>query len=321
MADGRSLDDLLPGVLAGRTRCIAKLMSRAEAGFDGDQEVLAEIHRHAGNAHVIGVTGAPGSGKSTLVGALTRAFRAANRTVGIVAVDPSSSYSGGAILADRLRMSGLTGDAGVFIRPMAARGAMGGLASASLDTVDILDAAGFDLVLIETVGVGQGEVDIVQAAHTVVVVTPPGLGDGIQAMKAGIFEIADIHAVSKCDRADAAKTVAELKAALPLGLTGKDRFGWLVPVLATSAERDEGIDGLRAAIDGHRAHLGDSGEMDRRRRRSLQMRIVKIAEDILRKRISDRRGDKLSELLDKVIAGDLDRRAAALALLADSNEK
>jgi len=154
-----------------------------------------------------------------------------------------------------------------------------------------------------------------------VVVTPPGLGDGIQAMKAGMFEIADIHAVSKCDRADAAKTVAELKGALPLGLTGKDRFGWLVPVLATSAERDEGIDGLRAAIDGHRAHLGDSGEMDRRRRRNLQMRIVKIAEDILRKRISDRRGDKLSELLDKVIAGDLDRRAAALALLADSNEK
>ncbi|HIC29323.1 MAG TPA: methylmalonyl Co-A mutase-associated GTPase MeaB, partial [Rhodospirillales bacterium] len=173
---------MIEDVLAGDVRAIAKMISRAEAAKPEDRDALAEVFRHAGKAHVIGLTGVPGSGKSTLAGVLGLEIRKSGRTVGIVAIDPSSPFSGGAILGDRLRMTGLAGDDGVFIRSMATRGAMGGLARASLEAVDVLDAAGFDIVLIETVGVGQDEVDIVQAAHTVVVVSAPGLGDEIQAI-------------------------------------------------------------------------------------------------------------------------------------------
>lgn len=198
---------LVADVLAGKTRAVARAMSLAEGRSKDSQTLMAELHRHAGRAHVVGLTGVPGSGKSTMVAALTREFRKIGKTVGIVAIDPSSPFSGGAILGDRVRMTGFADDDGVFIRSMATRGALGGLARASLDTVDVLDAAGFDVILIETVGVGQDEVDIVQAAHTVVVVSAPGLGDEIQAIKAGVLEIADIHVVSKCDKPDAQRTI------------------------------------------------------------------------------------------------------------------
>ncbi len=302
-------------VRKGDVRAIAKMMSLAETGTERAREALGEIYRHTGRAHVVGLTGVPGSGKSTLVGALTGAIRETGRTVGIVAIDPSSPYSGGAILGDRIRMAGLTGDDGVFIRSMASRGALGGLAGASLDTVDILDAAGFDMILVETVGVGQDEVDIVQAAHTVVVVSAPGLGDDIQAIKAGVLEIADIHAVSKCDRADAAQTVSELNGMLTLGRPLKEGARWKPPVLPTSAETGEGIGDLLSCIDSHRRYLDESGELETRKTAMLKMRILKSAEDVLRRRLR-RGGAELEELIGKIRTRALSPHGAARVLLA-----
>ena len=313
--------DLLDGVEKGNVRAIARMISLAEAAKPESRPALAEIFRRAGNAHVIGITGVPGSGKSTLVDVLAKAMRASGRRVGIVAIDPSSPFSGGAILGDRVRMTELTGDDGVFIRSMATRGALGGLARSSLEAVDVLDAAGFDLILIETVGVGQDEVDVVQAAHTVVVISAPGLGDEIQAIKAGILEIADIHVVSKCDRADSNATITDLKGMLTLGVRAMDMHegGWRVPVVPTSAETVEGIDDLLAAIDGHGRHLADSGGLEERRRQILEMRVLKTAEDIIRKDFRDRR-DKLSGLMDRVRDRSMDPHEAALKLLDRINE-
>jgi LAO/AO transport system kinase len=328
---------LVEGVKKGNVRAIARMISLAEAAKPESREVLAEIYRLAGRAHVIGLTGVPGSGKSTLVRELALAIRAGGRTVGVVAIDPSSPFSGGAILGDRIRMTELTGDDGVFIRSMATRGAMGGLARSSLEAVDVLDAAGFEVILIETVGVGQDEVDIVRAAHTVVVVSAPGLGDEIQAIKAGILEIADIHVVSKCDRADANATVSDIKGMLTLGVRPKEHGRhhgaeeleeaaavaedeWRVGVVATSAETGEGIGDLLAAIDAHAKHLGDTGAMDKRRRDIVEMRVIKTAEDIIRRDFRGKR-DKLSRLMDAVMARTMDPHAAADKLLATFKNK
>ena len=233
--------DLVPGVLAGETRAIARLLTRAETGDDEARPALEAIFRHAGRAHVVGITGVPGSGKSTLVAKLAAEFRRTGRRVGVVAIDPSSPFSGGAILGDRIRMGELGADPGVFIRSMATRGAQGGLAHGTLEAVDILDAAGYEIVLIETVGVGQDEVDVARAAHTTVVVSTPGLGDDIQAIKAGILEIADIHVVAKSDRPDADRTVTDLKAMLAMGQASRTGGDWHVPVLPTCALSGAGI--------------------------------------------------------------------------------
>ena len=208
----------------------------------------------------------PGSGKSTLVAKLAAEMRRTDRRVGIVAIDPSSPFSGGAILGDRIRMSEVCGDPGVFVRSMATRGALGGLARGTLDAVDILDAAGYEIVIVETVGVGQDEVDIARAAHTTVVVSAPGLGDDIQAIKAGILEIADIHVVAKSDRPDADRTVDRPKSMLAMGPPSKSSGDWQPPVLRTSALSGDGIVALRDAIDAHRAAL----EGERGHRRALR---------------------------------------------------
>lgn len=308
-------DELIAAIRAGNRKAIARAMAVAESSAPGSRTVVAEIHRLAGRAHTIGITGVPGSGKSTMVRALAQRFRATGRTVGIVAIDPSSPFSGGAILGDRIRMTELSGDRGVFIRSMATRGALGGLARATLDVVDVLDAANYDVVLIETVGVGQDEVDVVQAAHTVVVVSAPGLGDEIQAIKAGVLEIADIHVVSKCDRPDGAKTVRDLRTMLKLGSLGRGDSSWKVPVVRTSAQNREGIDELMHAIDKHRGHLDESGELQTRRRKMLEMRIVKSAEDILRDELSGRRRADLHAMLSKAVSGDVDPYTAARSLL------
>jgi LAO/AO transport system kinase len=216
-------------------------------------------------------------------------------------------------------MTELSGDPGVFIRSMGTRGALGGLARSTLDVADVLDAAGYELVLIETVGVGQDEVDIVQAAHTVVVVSAPGLGDEIQAIKAGVLEIADIHVVSKCDRPDATQTVAHLRTMLALGAAAMgERSTWKVPVLRSSAQNREGIDGLISAIDAHRAHLDDSGEIEDRRRKIVEMRILKAAEDIVRDRLLGRGRNELDQVLSRAMARDIDPYAAARVLLGTS---
>ncbi|MDA0305430.1 MAG: methylmalonyl Co-A mutase-associated GTPase MeaB [Proteobacteria bacterium] len=324
---------LLKGVKKRNVRAIARMISLAEAAKPESRDVLAEIYRLAGRAHVIGLTGVPGSGKSTLVKALADAIRVSGRTVGIVAIDPSSPFSGGAILGDRIRMTDLTGDDGVFIRSMATRGAMGGLARASLEAVDVLDAAGFDIILIETVGVGQDEVDIVQAAHTVVVVSAPGLGDEVQAIKAGILEIADIHVVSKCDRSDANATIADIRGMLTLGIRmpkdhglvhGKEEFEdkppaadgeWRVEVVATSAETGDGIGELLDTLDAHAKHLNDTGGMEQRRRDIIEMRVIKTAEDIIRRDFKANH-DKLAGLMNELMARTIDPHQAAATLLA-----
>ena len=308
-----TFDDLAAGVLRGDSRAIARVMSLAEGTPAKAANVMADIYRHTGRAHVVGLTGVPGSGKSTLVHALAKEARRRGQTVGIVAVDPSSPYSGGAILGDRVRMSDLATDPGVFIRSMATRGALGGLARAAMDTVDILDAAGYDLVMVETVGVGQDEVDIAEAALSVIVVSAPGLGDGIQAIKAGVLEIADIHVVSKCDKPDASRTVADLKSMLKLGSAVRERFGWEAPVVGTSAEKGQGISDLLDKIGEHRKHLDHSGEADIRRRRITETRIIKTAEEMLRRRIGD--GEQLSRAIDSTLAGDASPWQAAEKLL------
>ncbi|MGZ9034094.1 MAG: methylmalonyl Co-A mutase-associated GTPase MeaB [Rhodospirillales bacterium] len=312
------LDDLIADVLAGRRRSVARAMSLAESTGPAGRNLAAGLYGHTGRAHVIGLTGVPGSGKSTMVRVLAQNFRKAGRRIGIVAVDPSSPFSGGAILGDRIRMLELAGDPGIFIRSMATRGALGGLARASLDVGDIFDAAGYDTVLIETVGVGQDEVDIVQAAHTVIVVSAPGLGDEIQAIKAGVLEIADIHVVSKCDRPEAAETVVDLKTMLRLGENRRDASGWKVPVLATSAQKRVGMEELVSAIDAHRAHLETSGEITDRRRRIAEMRILKTAEEIVRERIMGRRAAAMELLVGQVAAGRVDPYTAAHELVDES---
>ncbi len=311
---------LVAKVLDGHTRSISRLISRAEAGEPECRSLLAEIYRHTGRAHVIGITGVPGSGKSTLVRELALAARKTDRKIGVIAIDPSSPYSGGSILGDRIRMNELTGDPGVFIRSMATRGVLGGLARASLDAVDLLDAAGYDMILLETVGVGQDEVDVVQATHTTVVVSAPGLGDDVQAIKAGILEIADIHVVSKCDRADAAKTVTDLKGMLNLVIRPGAEERWQPPVVRTSAETSEGIGELLTTIDRHREYLQKSGELAIRQQRTAEMRMLKTAEDILRRRFMGRDDGIAAGLLERVMARDIDPHTAALRLIAVLSE-
>jgi len=239
-------------VAQGEVTAIARMISRAEAGFPEAREALAEIYRRAGRAHVIGVTGVPGSGKSTLVSTLTERLRTTGAKVGIIAIDPSSPYSGGSILGDRIRMTDLVNDPGVYIRSMATRGTMGGMARATMDAVDILDVGGFDTVIIETVGVGQDEVEIARASHTTVVVSAPGLGDEIQAIKAGMLEIADVHLVSKYDRSDANRTLTDLKGMLTLGAMTMKKPDWHVPVIGISSYTGAGFDALLDVLKRHR---------------------------------------------------------------------
>jgi LAO/AO transport system kinase len=275
---------LVDRVRAGEPAAIGRLISRAESGAREAREALAEIYRLAGNAHVVGLTGVPGSGKSTLVGRLAAKLRAQGHRVGVVAIDPSSPYSGGAILGDRIRMTEMATDPGVYIRSMATHGATGGLARAALDAVDILDVAGFDTIIIETVGVGQDEVEIARASHTTIVVSAPGLGDEVQAIKAGILEIADIHVVSKCDRSDANRTLVDLKQMLMLGAGEAAAGAWAIPVIGTSAVSGDGLDELAAALARHRDLAFGTDAGARRRHSIADFRLRKTAEALVLER-------------------------------------
>ncbi len=276
--------ELLARLADGDTRAAGRLITRAESGAEEARDALAQVYHRAGRSHIIGITGVPGSGKSTLVGKLARLMRDRGDKVGIVAVDPSSPYSGGAILGDRIRMTELANDPGIFIRSMATRGATGGMARAALDACDILDVAGYGTIIIETVGVGQDEVEIAKASDTTVVVSAPGLGDEIQAIKAGVLEIADVHVVSKCDRDDAYRTLTDLKQMLTLGALTHPKTDWKIPVIGVSAFTGEGVADLIDAIARH-WQLSQASELGRlRRRRVADFRLQKTAETVLLER-------------------------------------
>ena len=300
--------DLVPRVETGEVFAIARLISRAEAGVAEARAAMGSIYRKAGRAHVVGITGVPGSGKSTLVGKLVERLRAREIRVAIVAIDPSSPYSGGSILGDRIRMSDLGLDPGVFIRSMATRGAVGGMAHAALDVVDILDVAGFGMIIVETVGVGQDEVEIAHASHTTIVVSAPGLGDEVQAIKAGILEIADIHVVSKCDRSDSNRTLSDLKTMLKDQQARVD--AWRPPVVGVSSLDGRGLDELITAMERHRAATdGASGEA--RRKDIAAFRLGKTAETLAIEKFEKVLKPGLAEAACRLAARQDDPYAAA----------
>jgi len=283
-------------------RTLAKSISLVERADPAAERVLAEAYPSTGKARIVGITGSPGAGKSTLVAALAKLYRQQEKRIGIVAVDPTSPFSGGAILGDRIRMAELYTDRGVFIRSMATRGFMGGLAKATNDVVDLLDAAGFDIVLVETVGVGQDEVEVIRTVQTNVVVLVPGMGDDIQAIKAGIMEIGDVFVVNKADRPGADKTVTEVT--MMMGLV-EEHGDWIPPIVKTVASRGEGIAELDDAIRQHFEYLSASGELDRRNRERVRIRINTLLKEKFMGRLI---GETLSEADYQKIVDDVLRK-------------
>jgi LAO/AO transport system kinase len=304
--------DLVEALGVGDPRAVARLITLVENASPALREAMALLAPMGRRAQVVGLTGSPGVGKSTSTAALVGAYRARGRRVGVLAVDPSSPFTGGALLGDRVRMQEHATDAGVFIRSMATRGHLGGLSWATPQALRVLDAAGCDVILVETVGVGQAEVEIASLADSTLVLLAPGMGDAIQAAKAGILEIADVYVVNKADRDGADTTVRELKQMLQLGPSNVVGGGWKPPVLKTVAARGEGIEEVVAALDRHQAWLSSSGELDHRRRARAADEVEAIAVTALRERIGDLRGgDMLPTLAAAVVAGEIDPYAAA----------
>jgi LAO/AO transport system kinase len=306
--------ELVEKVLAGDRLALARLVSRIENNGAEARAALAALYPYTGRAHRVGVTGAPGTGKSTLVNEMAKVWRRQGQTVGIVAVDPTSPFSGGALLGDRIRMRDLAGDPGVFIRSMATRGSLGGLARATGDAVKVLDAAGFDIVLIETVGAGQSEVDIARTAHTVLVVEAPGFGDDVQAIKAGILEIADILVVNKADQPGAEHTARTLRAMLDLG---QARRSWHPPILKTVATEGQGVAAVVEAVTQHRAYLETSGELARQERERVTAELHHLLREALVARWLRQIPDgQVDAAIERILAREVDPHTAVEELIA-----
>lgn len=329
-------EKLATGVIDGQRLAVARAISMVEDERDGAVDLLRGLYRQSRQAHIIGVTGAPGTGKSTLVTSLAQSYRAQDQTVAVVAIDPTSPFTGGALLGDRVRMRALSGDDGIFIRSMATRGSLGGLSKTTSDVVTVLDAAGFDRIIVETVGVGQAEIEIVSTAHTTVVVEAPGLGDEVQAIKAGVLEIADLLVVNKADRPGTKKTIQALEMVMEVdrGVTKQvrhhgqlltvesppnpvlDENGWDVAVLKTVATTGDGIEDLREQIEAHFGWLTETGELATRE----ALRIGKTIENVVRTELNRRirtvmPQDHMGEMVTRIQAREVDPYEVAEALL------
>jgi LAO/AO transport system kinase len=340
------MSDLAKSVLDGSRRALAKLLTLVENEREGAAEAIATLYPHTGRGWVIGITGAPGTGKSSLVNAMAKAYRQEGKTVAIVAVDPTSPFTGGAILGDRIRMRDLSGDSGVFIRSMATRGSLGGLARTTRDVIRVMDAAGFDVVMVETVGAGQSEVDIVRAAQTTLVVEAPGLGDDVQAIKAGILEIADVLVVNKADRPGAANTVRALKAMLDLGhptsRTLISHHGqtmaiephaavnqklWIPPVVQTAAAADSpdtknGVDELLQTIDAHRAFLSEGETFKALERQRIEIELYeRLRHELMERLLREMPSGMMDEVIGRVIGRELDPQSGVEEILNNSRQQ
>ncbi len=334
------MSDLVSDLLGGSRRALARMLTLVENNHAGVEQALADLYPHTGHGWIIGVTGAPGTGKSSLVNALAKAYRAQKKTVAIVAVDPTSPFTGGAILGDRIRMRDLSGDSGVFIRSMATRGSLGGLARATRDVIRVMTAAGFDIVLVETVGAGQSEVDIVRTAQTTLVVEAPGLGDDVQAIKAGILEIADVLVVNKADRPGAINTVRALKAMLELGHPTARSIAhhgrlmdvptapepaphgplWIPPVIQTSAAPESGeatsLDELVGTIEAHRAFLTENNMLAAQEREQIEIELFdRLQYALLQRLMRGIPSGTLESIIGRVQSRELDPQNAVRMLL------
>jgi len=308
-------ESLARRLLDGDRRALARAITLVENDDPVGRRVVQEVYPSTGRAAMLGFTGPPGAGKSTLLAAITKRERERGRTVAVLSIDPSSPFTSGALLGDRIRLSDHFLDPGVFIRSMASRGALGGLSEATLQAALLMDASGRDLVLVETVGTGQAEVDIVDHADTVVLVLMPGSGDSVQALKAGVMEIPDVIVVNKADHPLATAMVRELRGVLALGPRG----GWQVPVLRTEARRGEGVDEVLESLGEHRAYIEAEGTLAQRRRRHLRNEVLAIATARIRRQLAAELADdpRFGELLDRVVARELDPASAAAEILRE----
>jgi LAO/AO transport system kinase len=316
----KSAPSLAERLLDGDKRALARAITLIESDDPAGWELVREVYPRTGRARIVGFTGPPGVGKSTLIGALTAELRKAEIRIAVLSIDPSSPFTRGALLGDRIRLSEHFLDPGVYIRSMASRGALGGLSEHALQAALVMDAAGNDDVLIETVGVGQGEIDIVDHADTIVLVLQPGSGDSIQALKAGVMEIPDLIVVNKADHPMIETMVREIRGVL--SLADSHEGGWKVPILRTEAAKGEGAEELAAKIDQHRAHIESEGTLERRRARNLRNEVLGIAAARLRRRLEEAVADdpEVAQLLERVVKRELDPASAAGELLESQTD-